>query len=349
MDTIHVTCSVNDNYLQHCMAMLCSVFDNNQSNTVNVHMLVDNSLSKESRLLLKDLAARYNNDIIYYDVDSNLVNDFDVSRATYNGTLRFPMLVYYRLLLTNYIPQEIKTILYLDCDIIVKGSVEELFHLNLNGYGLAAIKDASPFNSRHRRKMGFGMQHAAFCSGVMVINLDYWRNQNVLGKFKEYFSFDKEYVLLPDQDALNYVFRDKWFMLPYKWGKTPLSIAPVDSLQKEYDIKEYVFDPVILHFSSSIKPWMDVWQPEKVWYIKYLKLSQFPNPTFVKLSYTNKIKAQTAVLRYFIARYIRPLVPDIIEILLRDILNVILFVINIFRPAKMKEFLLKRWHHKYLK
>lgn len=345
--TFHITCSTDNNYLQHCMAMLCSLFENNKEHTLHVHMLIDSSLSSESRNLLKELSNRYCNWISFYDVNVNMVEGFDVSKASYNGILRFPMLVYYRLLLTEYIPEDINTILYLDCDIIVNGEISELFQINLSEYGVAAVKDYSPYSNRHRRKMGFGMQHAAFCSGVMVINLDYWRKQNVLGKFKEYFSIDKEYVLLPDQDALNYVFRDHWLMLPYKWGKTPLSIAPLDRNQKKFDIEEYANNPKIFHFSSAIKPWMLVWQPDRMCYLKYLRLSQYPKPKFIKLNNKNRIKAHFSIIRYFISKYIRPLVPDIIELLLRDILNIILFFVNIFRPAKMKEFLLKRWCQKY--
>ena len=39
MKEYHITCSTDDNYVQHCMAMLCSLFENNAGYVFHVHLL----------------------------------------------------------------------------------------------------------------------------------------------------------------------------------------------------------------------------------------------------------------------------------------------------------------------
>ena len=343
-----ITCSTDDNFLQHCMAMLCSVFENNKEHEVHVHMMVDEGLSEPSRHMLSALAERYQNKVYIYDIDKELLSSFDVSKANYNGQKRFPMVVYYRLLLQHYIPEKVDKILYLDCDIIVLHDLHDLFALDLSGYGLAAIRDASPFDDVHRQKIGIGLHNMTFCSGVMMINLDYWREHNAYQQFVNFFKRENSVVYLPDQDVLNFVFRDKWFMLPYKWGRTSLSISPLDSLQKSFDIEEYVFAPCIIHYSSNVKPWMNVWYEERKYYWKYAKLSGFPNPIVTKLQGKLKLKMHILVCRYVINKYVRPLVPDLFELILRDIWNLIALVVYAIKgPNALKRFLLKRWKQKY--
>ena len=344
----NITCSTDDNYLQHCMAMLCSVFENNKEHEVHVHMMIDDKLSQKSRQLIEELATRYNNKAFFYDVDPKLVSEFDVSKANYNGIRRFPMIVYYRLLLQFYLSKEIDRILYLDCDVIVLSDLSDLFNLNLENYGLAAVKDSTPISSRHRRKMGLGLQHSAFCSGVMMINLNYWRENDAYKQFLEFFNHDKDFVYLPDQDVLNYVFRDKWIELSYKWGKTPFSTIVVDKSQKSFDIVEYAYQPTIIHYSSSEKPWMNIWLPYKKAYQHYLKLSNFNKPQVTRLKASLKTKIYIKIVRYITNKYIRPCVPDVFEVLLKDIMNIVRLAVSVIRgPKSYQDFCLRRLKDKY--
>ena len=344
----NITCSTDDNYLQHCMAMLCSVFENNKQHTVHIHLLVDDSLSDVSRKQISELSAKYSNKAYFYDVDPKLVEGFDISDASYNGQKRFPMLVYYRLLLTKFIPQEIETILYLDCDVIVLHDLQDLFMLNMKNYGLAAIKDSSPINSQHRRKMGLGLQHFTFCSGVMLINLDYWRKIDIIKELERFFTLDTSFVCLPDQDALNYVFRDHWLQLPYKWGKTPYTIALIDKNQLSFDIWEYEFAPCIIHYSSSEKPWMDIWIPQKKYYIKYLKLSAYKNVTYQHLPFKLKGYIMQRNCRYVINKYIHPIIPNTVETVLLDIMNFVRLVFSSFYGlTALRSQIQKCWISKY--
>ena len=344
----HITCSTDDNYVQHCMAMLCSLYENNKDHDFIAHLLVS-KLSTEGRNLIAKLGERYHNKTIFYDIDDNMVENFKMNTgARFNGKQMYSIATYYRIFLPSLLPKDIRRILYLDCDIIVLQDVAELYYLNIEDYAVAAVKDFSPFDNYHRTKMGLSLQHSAFCAGMMMINLDYWRKTNAQNILLEYSTREWEQVYLQDQDALNYVFRDHWFMLPYKWGRTPLCVASTDKTQRDFDILEFVEKPCIFHYAGHIKPWFDVWFEERKYYWKYAKLSGFPNPVVTKLQGGLKLKMYILVCRYVINKYVRPLVPDLFELILRDIWNLIALVVYAIKgPNALKRFLLKRWKQKY--
>lgn len=345
--TYHVTCSTDDNYLQHCVAMLCSLFENNKEHEIYVHLLVD-SLSDDSRQLISKLCKRYHGKAIYYNIDSKVLENVQLnSNINFNGKQMYSIATYFRMLLPTLLPKEIRRILYLDCDVIILQDISELYNLNLENYGVAAVTESVIYGSYHRFKMGLGLQHTTFCAGVMMINMDYWRQDHSQEKLLEYCKRSWKGVYMQDQDALNYVFRDRWFVLPFKWGKMPFAIAPIDKKQKWFDIKEFVEKPCIYHYSAHVKPWLDVWFPDKHYYWEYVKISGFPNPKKTHANRQLRIRIYKSVTRFIINKYIRPFIPDIVEILLKDIYNIILFTLNILRPKRFKDLMLKRWCQKY--
>lgn len=343
----HVTCSTDDNYVQHCMAMLCSLFENNKGHQIIVHLL-HHGLSVDNQNLMSSLARKYGCEMCYYDIDDSVFSKVQLNSAIkFNGAQMYSMTTYYRILLPSLLPDDIHRILYLDCDIILMHGVSELFELDMENYGVAAVKDGSPYDSYHRFKMGLGLQHAAFCAGMMMLNLDYWRNHDSQEALLEYVTRQWDYVYMQDQDALNCVFRDSWIQLPYKWGRTPLSVAPVDKSQRWFDIEEYVCQPCIIHYAAHVKPWLDVWFPLQEHYWKYVYLSGFPNPKRTHANRDLRIKIYKSVIRYLVNKNVRPLIPDFVELVCKDVLYVFLFVINILRPSRFKLLMLKRWCQKY--
>lgn len=341
MKTYHVTCSTDENYVQHCVVMLCSLMENNKSLHICVHLLYK-SLSENSVKLIRDLCERYANDVVLYDIDDASLRSFTIS-----GNHKLTVACYYRLLLPSLLCNDIHRVLYLDCDIVVLKDIQELFDLDLGNRPLAAIPDATPVSNHHRFLMGLGIDEKAFCSGVMMINLDYWRNNCSQERMLKFATMMGDSLIMEDQDILNHEFRGKWLQLPYKYGKTPLSVAVLDTDQRMYDILEYVNDPSILHYSAKLKPWLNVWFPDRHYYLDYLAQSGFPNPKFIAISSTYRRKVYLDNVRFYVNRYVHPLVPDLIEMVLVDVLNICKIVAHLVRPSLWRGILVKRWLDKY--
>lgn len=340
---LDITCSTDDNYLQHCAAMLCSVFENNRQHDITVHLL-HHGLSSRGQAFLSQLAERYNDTILFYDVDQKQLGDVSIDAATHPN---LSVATYYRLLLASLLDNSIDRILYLDCDVIVLGDIAPLFVLDMGDYGVAGVEDTNPYSDEHRRIMGMTLGQRAFCAGVLLINLKYWRTHDCERHLLDFAHKMAGKLILEDQDVLNHEFRNRWFKLPYKYMRTPMAIASLDRQQRWRDIEEYAFKPVIIHYAAHVKPWLDISIPDGQYYWKYVKLSQFPNPVKTRTLKRYRWPIRKAKMRYYINFYIRPFIPDLLEILLLDVYNILKTLFLLFQPEKFKRYRIQRWLHKY--
>lgn len=340
---LDVTCSTDNKYLQHCAAMLCSVFENSREHDITVHLL-HHGLSVDRQSFLSTLASRYDNKIIYYDVDMDKLGSVSINEVWHPN---LSVATYYRMLLPSLLDDSVDKVFYLDCDIIVLGDISPLFTLDMDGYGVAGVEDTTPSFDYHRRVMGMTLDQKAFCAGVLMINLKYWREQDCEKHLLDYAHKMGNKLCLEDQDVLNHEFRNHWFKLPYKYMRTPMSIVRLDKNQRGDDISDYVFNPVIIHYAAHVKPWLDISIPDGKYYWKYVRLSQFPNPVKTRTLDRYRWPIRKAKIRYYINLYGRPFIPDLLEILLVDIYNIFKGLILLFRPAKFKRYCIQRWLHKY--
>ena len=132
---IHITCSTDANYMQHCMAMLGPGLANKQNHNINIHLL-HHLLPKSCQDVLVEMCNRYHQDIKFYDVDESRIGSVHITHSDLS------IATYYRLLLPTLLDKAIDRVLYLDCDVIVLKDISELFKVNLDGFGVAAVKDS---------------------------------------------------------------------------------------------------------------------------------------------------------------------------------------------------------------
>ena len=97
-----------------------------------------------------------------------------------------------------------------------------------------------------------------FNSGVMVLNLKKWRQDNIETKLFDCLRQNPKYVWCWDQYALNVVFAGKWGKLPLRWNQgahvfeyPDVAHSPVDRAQFEAMRDR----PAIIHYTTEWKPW----------------------------------------------------------------------------------------------
>lgn len=341
--TYHVTCNTDDNYAQHCCAMLCSLFENNKEYNFHVHILT-HELSGINSRQIEELGKRYDNLITFHDVDESKLEG-----VKFRTNRPLTKAAYYRVLLPEILDNSIEKILYLDCDMIILRDITEIYDVEIDHYALAATIDASPYNSIHRNQLGLSMTGHAFCSGIMMINLKYWREQHAVEKLLEYSKRDRKEVFLHDQDSLNYVFINQWLVLPPKWNRGVMSFFQIHPGEKQYDFEEYDAAPKLIHYASNIaKPWYNVSFPERGYYLKYLKLSGFKEIKFDQRTLKQKIVVYKAAMVYYISKYLRPFIPNFIELILKDIFDLIVMLcLLVISPSKLKKKMLTKRLSKY--
>ena len=109
----------------------------------------------------------------------------------------------YRLMLPDLLP-DTDRIIYIDCDIIVRQDLSELYRsIDLGDNLLAAIYEA-PIEKQSERWAAIGCDPKHyFNSGFLVMNLRQMRKEGTSAKLLEALKVD--YLEFPDQDALNQV------------------------------------------------------------------------------------------------------------------------------------------------
>lgn len=339
----HITCNTDDNYSQHCMAMLCSLFENNKNESFTIHILCK-SLSDYNQKSLIRLTESYEQKIIFHIVDDSPLDgvQFRINRPLTKAA-------YYRLLLSSIL-KDIDEVLYLDCDVIILGKVRELFDLEIKNYALAAVIDGMPYNTHHQMQLHLPVNAHCFCSGIMLINLSYWRTYNIESKLLDFAKRKRTPVYLHDQDVLNHVLANQWFMLPPKWNVNVMSIKHSPYL-RFYHYEEMIFNPAVIHYCSGItKPWYKAPCPGKFYYKHYLKLSKYEYASFKQLSTKQYLKCVYSYIRIYSISKILPLTPRIIVLIIDDIYSIIqliLFILGwIFLSRKKFTAKLKTYYSK---
>src|SRR4051794_36806147 len=102
--------------------------------------------------------------------------------------------------------------IYLDPDTIVTGAIEELWETDLCGNVLGAVPIP---NSVRPRMHGMPAASKFFNAGVLLFDLDAWRERNCRDRCLDYLRLHPERALDGDQDILNLVLIGEWLPLDY--------------------------------------------------------------------------------------------------------------------------------------
>lgn len=118
----------------------------------------------------------------------------------------------YRLVIAEELP-EYNRAMYMDCDIVVRQDVSQLFkNIDLEGYYMAGVVEASSDWQIHNyTKLGLRFKEY-INSGFLIMNLELMRQDALSNKFVSI--LQTEALEFPDQDAINIVCQGKLKFLP---------------------------------------------------------------------------------------------------------------------------------------
>lgn len=179
---------------------------------------------------------------------------------------------YYRLIFPQIIDENIDKLLYLDGDIICRGSISDLWNLDVSNVALAAAPDMAEAIQEYDR-LGYSKLKGYFNSGVLLINLRYWREHDVSGRCFKMLHDHPEKIKYHDQDVLNIVLCDEKRLMPMRFNVQNGYLYTDDKLQfvkERYadNLEDARRNPVLIHYTASRKPWYrDCPHPyKKLWF-----------------------------------------------------------------------------------
>ena len=298
-ENINITCATDDNYVPYCGVMLTSVFENHKDRDVHIYIMIDHPLREENQILFARLAEQYGQHIHYCMVDNTYLENFPLKG---DGISHWSIVTYYRLYAAELIPRDVDRVLYLDCDIIVNGSLNELFDADWTDVAVGAIPDMCTEWQEFYDRLQYDKSLGYFNAGSLFINLSYWREHNVGQECLDFLGTHYDRIFNNDQDVLNYVLRDKKRTLSVTYNyQIQLRMAYFYdgfSVEMKHDVDQTIA-PIIIHYAAELKPWMVQYYAypyNDIWH-KYKKISLWKS---MKDKYPTTRVWATFIKRYFL-------------------------------------------------
>lgn len=235
---MNIFISADDKYIHPAQIMLTSFLTTNNNDTHNIYFM--HSKTQEPNIqLLEKIVTKYNSNFIPIKITADKFKDFVSSE-------RFPVEVYYRLLIASLLPETEERALWLDVDLLVVGPLDEFYNQELEGKAFAACKDIDK-REEHLKELGCPPDSEYINSGVILFNLPYMRNYT-MDDYYSYFSEYENVIEWPDQDLLNGMYVNKIKI----WDCDKFNAQVLNwSFHGQYDLDE----AAIIHYIGYIKPW----------------------------------------------------------------------------------------------
>lgn len=256
---LHAVYATDDNYAPYMGISMYSLLANNNGHFNRIHVYVlDNGIGRKNLSLLKKQASKFSNvEISFHDI-SQKINEIKPKIET-----GWSSSIFGRYFIDDIVEDGVDKLLYLDCDTIVNKPLNELLDIDVSDYYAAGLTDGLAYQQMEY----LGLDSGTYVnSGVLLINVNKWRNDKICEKLVEYVNSFERRLIFPDQDAFNAVCGRSLLRLRLKYNfYQNMSFDYIDTyLSKEenpYSRDEVVeamennyAQVVIFHFAGT-KPW----------------------------------------------------------------------------------------------
>lgn len=243
---LHIALTFDDNFWAPAYATMRSVCLFTRRRSDLVFHLCHRTLAVDHREDLEAIAAEFGVTLSFYDLDASELFA-DIARRMPENR-RLSNIVYARLIIDQLLPQGVKRVLYLDCDMMVRDAVELLIERDMGGFPIAAVRDTAGAiitggrDLRSNRDI-FDIADPYFNAGLVLIDVEQWRAANIIDRLEGALTSGVMGRIYYDQDFLNLVFARNWQQLPWRWNL-------IDARRNHEGL-----DPAILHYTGENKPW----------------------------------------------------------------------------------------------
>ena len=265
---MNVLLTFDDNYSQHAGVVMTSFCINNVGE--NKFYVISDYISNDNKNKLIEIAHRFDSDISFLFISKEQTIDFPIGRKTANSYVSIA--TYFRLFLTEVLPDSIDKILYIDCDVIVNSSLDGLWNSAFEpNHCIIALEESPTMSISGCKRLHYPAHYSYFNAGVLLIDLSL---------FKKFYHFDDAVyfithnnIIFHDQDVLNGMLYDKKQFMDLKYNVMDYHLIRDSKFPQRYQKeRNQLFDPVIIHYSGPIKPWhKECKNPYTYKYYQYLQ------------------------------------------------------------------------------
>lgn len=269
-DPIQLLVTLNENYLPRLQVVLTSIYISQPEDKPDIWLL-HSGIADRALDPVRQQCKIFGFGFHPVMVDGSAFTNAPVSR-------QYPREMYYRLLAADFLPGELKRVLYLDPDTLIINPLRPLWETDLKGHLFAAAAHIGKTElANNINQLRLGTDHNYFNSGVLLIDLCRARNEIIA---EEIFSYTKEHakeLLLPDQDILNVMYGSRILEIDdsiWNYDARNYNTYLLRSAG-EYDMDWVMNNTSVLHFCGRSKPWQKGYIHRfGILYKHYMKLSE---------------------------------------------------------------------------
>ena len=220
-------------------AEIVSIVENTES-FIDFYIL-DGGISDQNIEKISLMAEKYNNCSLEF-IKIDLEKEFNSIKFNNEHCHHITLSAFNRFLIPDLKP-DLKKIIYLDIDIIANGDIKNLYEHDLSQYALGAVPGQMLDISQERiETLNLSKTHKYFNSGVLLIDLDKFRNQEIIKHFYEIEQERNNDFKFPDQDIFNIYFDNNYLKLDKIYNYE----AHQTNLCENY---------ILRHYTTGFKPW----------------------------------------------------------------------------------------------
>ena len=283
-DLLIIPCAyaLDNAYVFPTLVSMTSLAENAGNNTFySIYVLIDGNFTEENKKIIKSVEKNHTEhcEIIFISMGNKFKDEKTDKR------IKTPS--YYRLELPALLPN-VSRIIWMDGDTAVFEDLTPLMKLDMKGNYFMGFLDSLPDAIDK-----FGIVNATvLCAGVLLIDLDALRENNLMEKFKKFMIEKKDEINQHDQTIINVVCQGKIAPLPPKYGvwcfehkKYAKKYNDRQRPHLRYDENELLdayFHPAILHYVWP-KPYWKRKKPvfNNEWW-NYARISGYYQDVFTK-------------------------------------------------------------------
>ncbi len=241
MNNIAICLSSDNNYVQHLGAAISSVLKNkNADDFINIY-IIDGGIQTENIEKLKSFEQKYDCKVEFVKPIAEKLKNCVTFRGDY-----ISVATYYRLLIPEIIPNEDRVI-YLDCDMIIRKSLKELYGKDFGNNLVLGVRDVGFEGGTKRLRI-----EKYINAGMLLMNSKQMREENTVEKIFNWINDNKDKIECHDQDVINAACAGRIEYIE--------NIYNAQVRKNNYSEFSEIEDPAILHFISPKKPWT-LWKP----------------------------------------------------------------------------------------
>jgi lipopolysaccharide biosynthesis glycosyltransferase len=281
--SIVLVLGADDNYARPLAVTLYSALTNLDPGwTVDLY-LIDGGIHPANKARIEQIASEAPPSVAlrWKTVDASLLASLpQTTGEVVNDT------TYLRLFIPDLVPDQHQKAIYLDCDLIIRSSLSDLWTTPFNGNAVLAVQDywipyvSCDLGIDKYDELDIPADAAYFNAGVLVMNLPLWRRQPIRKQVTDYLITYEAHRNFNDQEGLNAVLADSWHSLPLSWNVPHIIDTPqwTTRLERMPDspfkramrnwMPKLPQHADIIHYASASKPWKSSshYPLQRLWY-----------------------------------------------------------------------------------